>query len=449
VKAEFHLRKRVSRHRLWLLLLPLLLACNLSISESTPVPIKTATTPAETVMAGQPPTKSADVTATSGDQNNNESPGSGNEVPEPTGAPVVNPSPSGPLPAPLYFINLSGQISRLETDGLTLTQITNEPLGVTDFDVSPGTGRIAYVSDNNLIETDLYGGDILVMVAGGPIVDDDTGAAYITQTIDRPRYAPDGSLIAFGLNGINLIASGQAAEHELILPNDPYPDFNDPNFTFPEDPTLFFWPESWSPNGGLLQLQYGTYPEGGGVAVIDPNTGQGNLVFNPEFIECCDWTWSRDSQSAFVASDLFIYGSPGLAQVDPFTGDSWTMIDGYPAGEMDPSPGNPMLLFRQAMQDSDDSLLTFISVQENIDDYGSGFQMHHIPPGGDPIPFPMRDDLYNMGDVLWAPDGSGAIIVDLGGEPSYPATGVLRWLPADGQPALLLPAEGYALRWGG
>ncbi|MFQ5340361.1 MAG: hypothetical protein ACE5F6_02315 [Anaerolineae bacterium] len=73
--------------------------------------------------------------------------------------------PAARLPAPLYFL-AGGQIHRLERDGVTLTQITDEPEPVIDFDVSLANGMVVYVSGNNLIRADAYGGDPVVLVAG-------------------------------------------------------------------------------------------------------------------------------------------------------------------------------------------------------------------------------------------------------------------------------------------
>src|SRR5262245_31419682 len=61
------------------------------------------------------------------------------------------------LPAPVYYLASAGptqQIWRVDTDGSTRTQITKESASVTDFDVSPGDGSVAYVSGNALIKAD-------------------------------------------------------------------------------------------------------------------------------------------------------------------------------------------------------------------------------------------------------------------------------------------------------
>ena len=52
------------------------------------------------------------------------------------------------LSAPLYFLDNSGQIMRLETDGVTVHQITSEVTPIRDFDVAQTHGRLVYRADN-------------------------------------------------------------------------------------------------------------------------------------------------------------------------------------------------------------------------------------------------------------------------------------------------------------
>lgn len=68
----------------------------------------------------------------------------------------------GLLPAPVIYLGVEDQVEpaapgkqnlwRLEVDGLTATQITDEVLPVTGFSVSPVNGAIVYTtfSDNDL-----------------------------------------------------------------------------------------------------------------------------------------------------------------------------------------------------------------------------------------------------------------------------------------------------------
>lgn len=51
------------------------------------------------------------------------------------------------------------------------------------------------------------------------------------------------------------------------------------------------------------------------------------------------------------------------------------------------------------------------------------------------------------GDILWAPDGSGALISDATTEEAGRKPAPLLWLPADGSPAVELLAVGRAMQW--
>jgi hypothetical protein len=50
--------------------------------------------------------------------------------------------------------------------------------------------------------------------------------------------------------------------------------------------------------------------------------------------------------------------------------------------------------------------------------------------------------------VLWAPDTSGAVIMEVGAGSVFPYHGPLVWLPANGSAAVQLPADGSSLAWG-
>jgi hypothetical protein len=351
----------------------------------------------------------------------------------------------------LYFIGEAGQIMRLEADGQSLQQITMVAEGISDFDVSPVDGRLVYVSGNKLIETGPNGENPIVKVdAGQPVIDPTRSpepVVRITQTISRPRFSPDGGQIAFGLNGVNLILAGAATEYAPVLPSDPYPDLNDPNFVYPEGPIRFYWPDSWSPDGRRLLVDYAYYPEAGGLAVLDLYDNELNFVTNADRIECCDWAWTPDAEVAILASDLIAYGVPGLAVVSPITGGSQTLINGAP--ETPGVTGLPpsMQLFKAPFAAEDGRILTFV-VGGYPDEPGT--PMYHMAEVtvGMTQTVPLRNDEYHPVEVLWAADGRGAAIVNPGPRSTYPIIGPLLWLPADGGNLVDLRTTGGVLRWG-
>jgi hypothetical protein len=318
-----------------------------------------------------------------------------------------------------------------------------------------------YVSGNRLIETDPNGRNPIVKVDAGEIVIDPTRAPAdqlrITRSIDKPRFSPDGGQIVFGLNGVNLILAGAATEYAVLLPSDPYPDPNNPGAAGAEGPIRFYWPESWSPDGRHLLIQFAYYPEAGGLVVYDLASGEWNEVTNPDRIACCDWAWADDGQTAYLASDLIAYGMPGLAQVSTATGESQTLITGAP--ETPGVTGLPpsIQVFSAPLAAGDGRVLLFVAIGYQDDPLQPMFHMAEYTPGAAETA-PLRSDEYFPIEALWAADGRGAVIVNPGPSSAYPIRGPLRWVPANGAAAVDLPATGVVatgvvasggvLRWG-
>lgn len=444
-------RPQLGRRAAWLLLIPLLLACQFaadlfSRDDATPAAatLQVATVVVEEDLVATATMASAETTSAPAPPTPPISPSPTAASPRLTAQPTL-------LPAPLYFIGQNGQIMRLEADGLALQQITDVPEGIQDFDVSPVDGRLAYVSGNKLIETGPNGDKPIVKVDAGQIAIDPTVApveqAQFTQTIERPRFSPDGGKIAFGLNGVNLILAGAATEYATLIASDPYPGYNDPNFGRSEEAIRFFWPASWAPDGQRLLVDFAYYPEGGGLAVLDLTTNEWNVVTNPDGIVCCDWTWTTNSEVAILASDLTAYGVPGLAQVSPVTGVGQTIIHGAP--ETPGVTGLPpsLQVFKAPYAAVDGRILTFVAIGYQDEPAQPQFHMAALAPG-ETETTPLRDDAYYPVEALWASDGRGAVIVTPGPSSTYPIVGPLLWLPANGGPAVPLPTSGGALRWG-
>jgi hypothetical protein len=438
MKSLSHFNKK---HLSWLLLIPLLLACTLFANtpelptpDLTPILISPSSMPPP-----DPPTEEATAVPETSQPPEEEA------TPVP---PTAEPKPGGPavLPAALYFLNTANQIMRLAPDGLTLTQITNEPQPVIDFDVFPADGRLVYVSGNNLIESDADGSNPFVKIAGESFDPDQPGES-ITKAISSPRYSPDGSQIAFGLNGVNLMASGEATDYQVIVPSDPYPDVNNPGAN--TDETIrFFTSGDWSPNGAKLAVSFSFFPEAGGMALKNLEDGTYIELENPiPGIVCCDWAWSADSSVGYLASDLLAYGLPGLVRFDTATGQGTTIIAGLPSEDSESDPESSVRLFKSVFLTGDGSLLSFVDAPPGFTEQPL-YTMHQIAPDGSSLT-PLRTDNHPIWEVLWADDGSGAIIVDTQFNPQFPPTGPMRWLPSDGGPVLNLPANGSHARWGG
>jgi hypothetical protein len=375
------------------------------------------------------------------------------ETPEPAPTPAPQPEPGSnvppALPAPLWFIAAgSGQVLRLERDGFTVTPVTSEAAPVEAFDVV-GT-LLALVTGNDLVLIDLAAGTRTVKVAGAPFDGEDYEAMH-REKIGRPAISPDGSTIVFARNGIQTISTGADNTVTELLPNSPFPDFSDPDFEFPEGPLRIFGGATWSPDGQRLVVSFGYYPEAGNLGLYEMADGSfvdlGDLpVPGDLFIPtCCDATWSADSTTLWITSDITIYGVPGITRVDAI-GRSLHPVIFHDFSDPDDTPK----LFRSALPGADGSLLTFM---------GEAWEPGAIPPfnmtrveaDGTIAPFGMGLPtawLYLGREALWSPDGSGIVLAETRYNSRWDDLGTLRWFYPDARMPLTLPITGHDLRWG-
>ena len=338
--------------------------------------------------------------------------------PSPTAAPAVV------LPAPLYFLNGEGQITRLEMDGQTLYQVTNETEPVSDFDVSPANGGLVYLSGNALIRADAYGGDPTLVIQG-PTQPDEQGRI---ARIRSPLFSPTGAEIAFALDGIRLISAG-GGDAQMVQENDPRGEVGGS-----------YTPVAWSPDGSRLLLSYHFYTHGGQLVV--------KSLVNDSVTElgpvCCHPSWSLDGRYVYVSGPTYgPEGRPGLRRYDADTGAESVLLHDDPADDILP-------LVAYARQLGDGHLYMFAE-ETTGDDYEEaaglvGFTMARAPVDDVSARTPLRPDRHAIGEALWAPGGTGAVISDARGV-TFPHLPLL-WLPADGGEVVSLSATGSHLHWG-
>jgi Tol biopolymer transport system component len=361
----------------------------------------------------------------------------------PAGAITVTPPPEQPqstatgsqtvLPAPVYFIGQDGQIWRLEADGATISQITHEPAPVTEFDDSPKDGTLAYVSSNALIISDAQGGNRRVMLSG-PALSQSPDATYILSSLTKPRWSPDGMTLAYGLGGINLLDVPTGTSR--MLRSTTYSE------TSPAEIRIYV-PDQWSPDGTRLLVHLG-FSEGGGLVVLRLADHSEVLLTSPDGLVCCYQAWATDGLNIYFANDSVGYVASGLWRADVVSGTGVTLI----AGEQD----GKFTLVSYPYQGADGRLYAFMSSTSEFPEAFPALVMTRSAADGVTERMTLRTDTWHLGDVLWAQDGSGALIIDQ--SPDFPRPdpfailGPLVWLPTDGSPALVLPVVGTSLHWG-
>ncbi|MFL5801066.1 MAG: peptidoglycan-binding protein [Roseiflexaceae bacterium] len=420
-----------SRQFLSLLALLFVIACGSPPAATPP----TAIPPPATAPATLAPLPTAALLPTSVPPPTTAAPPTTAPPPTAVAAPTTAAPSSALLPAPLYFIR-EEQIWRLERDGQTLSQLTAEVLPVQEFDISPSDGALAYVIKDS--SADVTGTLVLMDAAGAERTE------LVTGPLGSPRIEPNGDRIAFHFSqpveGLEIgkdqpslpgvwVTYRTGGRPGLMQPSEPIPDPNNP----PPDARQYF-PIAWSPDGArMLMGVYFPVGEGGRLAVKQMSDGAVVDLADG----CCEAQWSVDGQSVVIAGGTQIQDAYlGLWRADAASGKTTRLIE---------SPvGDKSALITGARELRDGQIYAFLTFMEN-------------PPYDRPIPVTMqrvsragqvaalRDDSYALDDALWAEDAGGAVIAEATG--TFKA-GRLLWLPADGGPAVELPASGSLLRWG-
>jgi Tol biopolymer transport system component len=234
----------------------------------------------------------------------------GHPVPGPDGLPLalpvtieVMPPSSAVLPNPIYFLSDrsgSEQLWRMAADGVTVTQITNEPAAITAYALSPDGGTIAFTSQNQLILIQRDGTDRRLAVDFG----EDRGGS--------PAWSPDGRL-AYARNGVR-IYNPSTGEDQLLIANNAL-----------ESPASFaaYFPREWSPDGSKLLVMIGRY-EWAEAGIL---SADGAVLATSDYSNM--YAWRNDSQAVYLASAVYpMMGGivPGL-QLLSASGATSTIVD--------------------------------------------------------------------------------------------------------------------------
>lgn len=351
--------------------------------------------------------------------------------------PTPAPPAGSPLPAPLYLIDAAtGQVERLERDGVTVTPITFEAQPVLELAVATEAATLAY-----LVGAPESTDRTLVVLDGGG------RRERLTEKISRLVVSPDGERIAYRLDnpapglivgrddspsGVWSSLAAGPGRPALILADAPA-DGSDAG-----EPAWSYTPVAYSPDGDRLAL--GAYDVDGpaipGGEIVIVGAGSLDPVRGPT---CCEQpVWSGDGAVIFSAG-----GGPGpdirygLYRVDAATGAETPLIE--------QTFDDDVPLVTAPFQPAGGPLLAFVELAPADDfswDYPFRPSIARVDPDGTmtplsaPVPWPAA--------VLWRNDGSGAVTVPFA---SGGALGSLAWVPANGASVAPLAARGLPAGW--
>jgi Tol biopolymer transport system component len=299
-----------------------------------------------------------------------------------------------PLPASVYYLKGSAeevQVWRLETDGITASQVTHEAEGVDDFAVSPADGSLAFVSANQLF-LQSPGGRERIRIADGTRVTEVAEDLVIRNAVAAPTVSPDGRTLAYALDGLHLydIATGED-RHMLVnggnLLGEPYM-LSRENYA----------PGDWSPDGSRLVLSIG-YADGATLAVVEPNAGQPFTRMRSTNPIAGGVSWSSDSRSLYVANPNFGVEWPGLWRYDVVSGHEDPLVTTKPGSSQ--FVGWPVEI--------PSGRLAFFYGDQFSPEKGIPLRMVKSEADGSNL-VQVRDEEFSIGDALWSQDGSLALI---------------------------------------
>lgn len=345
------------------------------------------------------------------------------------------------LPHSLYFLGRDAQsltqLYRIERDGKTVTQLTFEPVNVTDYDVSMADGSLAYVASNQLLLANADGSNRRVLANGGSAPD--------LRGFYRPVFSPDGGTLAYADKGLNLYSVSTGLSNLVI--EDQYGD------PLPEGqrlPIEIYMPERYSPDGTKLLLALGHWEVAPSHAVYYPETKA--LVRNQEvtdYIYCCSFhggpAWSADSSSFYGVASVHdtVYKSGELWKVNAADGALTRML----------KTNNGKINLPKEIYSAPDGNLYFFLGNYNLD---SGFfdapelKLVSSEPDGVTNPTVIRDENFVlMQEALWAPDASFVIVASAPTQNWDQGGGVLELYYTDRnkEPVWLAP-HGQQMKWG-
>ncbi|MGE5224009.1 MAG: TolB family protein [Omnitrophica WOR_2 bacterium] len=326
------------------------------------------------------------------------------------------------LPHALYYLNHFGldksQVWRIPAEGGEAKLLTPEEEKISNYDVNPHDGTLAYITGDRLVLQAPTGGKtrLIQNAANG---------------VSTPLWSPDGQSLAFGLTGISLY---QAKQNKVI-----------PLLTNPAEGPASYLPYLWSPDGDKL-LVIISLKEGTTLGVLSLDTQELVQLHLPSEnktndLVCCEASWDADNQSIFIANPhpnsghhtgLWRFNSrtgAGVNLVPMVSPDGTYNLAGWPHIS---SGGELSYFFRNSPQLPDsEGPMTMV---------GTGSLAGLVSL--------LREDSFWVKEVLWSAEGDLAVIVIPSPGSTGTAGGTIILARRDGSPVQPLAARGDHLRWG-
>jgi Tol biopolymer transport system component len=341
-----------------------------------------------------------------------------------TEAPTATTSPAL-LPHSVYFLSQrsgSTQVWRLETDGATLVQLTNEATNVDGYDVSPQDGSIAYVLENQIYLMNADGSDRRLLVDNAA-ADSNAEDFFHTRLVSAPSFSPDGSKLAYGVNGI-WIYDLATSRVEHALENQV------------EDGLMLYSPLVWAPDNQQLLISIAA-ESSSTLAVWQ--VGKELVTLESEDQPCCQYIWAPDSRSILLASATLGLVEPGLWRYDTRTGQRSTLIE--------TSSGDTYNFVGWPLQLTNGDLQYFYSSAAEVPEGDVPLYIIRSAADGTSSRTQLRSESFSLREALWAPAGDLVLVAQpaAGGDGN---SGPVAVVQLDGSPVLPLIDSAFDLRWG-
>lgn len=335
------------------------------------------------------------------------------------------------LPHSVYY--LSGpqgdhQVWRLERDGVTTTQLTDEQSGIDRFSVSRADGSLAYIAGNQLVIVD-PGGKNRRLVAESVQGSQGGFSAYVAD----PVFSPDGGTLAYALDGLHLYHLSSGEDIRVLKDGG---NLLGESFVFTQEN---YAPGPWSPAGDKLLIIMG-YFEGSTLAIMEPGEAQPFKRLWSHGPLCCTFHWTPDGKYVLVANASFGVDWPGMWRYDAETGEETELVT--------TQPGHTRFAGWPVQLPSGD--LIYFSGEEFTIEGGIPLAMARIGPDGEDQ-IQIRPEIFQIMAALWAEDGSQVLLVTPP-EGQNPETGAAQLISVrpDGSPIQILLEEDQIreLQWG-